>query len=61
MSRASLPWAVALFFGCTIAFATIHRLTRHQSNAVAAVAQVAALAVIVAAVVLVARRLDDDR
>jgi len=57
----SVYWTVALFFGCTIAFAAVHKLTQHQSTAVTVIAQFATLALIVGAVVLYARRRDGER
>ena len=60
LNPTSVYWAIALFFGCTIAFAAVHRLTQHSPTAVTALAQVATLGLIVGALVLYMRRRDDD-
>lgn len=44
-----------LFFGCSVVFAAIHRLTQHSSKGVVVGAQLAALVVIVTALVLFVR------
>jgi hypothetical protein len=53
-------WAIALFFGCSIAFAGIRRLTQDQGAGVTFAAQFAALVVIIAAIVFVIRRRDRE-
>ena len=60
MNANSVAWGIALFFGCSIAFAALHRLTQHSSTAVTVLVQFAALAVIVAGVVLYVRRTGND-
>ena len=60
MKATAAAWAIAVFFGCSIAFAALRRLTQHQSTAVTVIVQIAALAAIVAAVVLVVRHRGDD-
>ena len=60
MKATSAAWAVTLFFGCWIAFAALHSLTKGQSTAVTVLVQIGALALIVAAVVLVVRRTSGD-
>ena len=59
MNATSVAWAIALFFGCSIAFAALRRLTQHQGTAVTALVQIGALALIIGAVVLVVRRRGD--
>jgi uncharacterized membrane protein YhaH (DUF805 family) len=54
-----VSWTLALFFGSAIAFAGIRKLTEGQGALVTLGAQLAALAVIVTAIVLIVRRLDD--
>ena len=60
MNAASVAWAITLFFGCSIAFAALHRLTQHQSTAVTVLVQLVALAVIVVGVLLFVRRNSGD-
>jgi len=60
MNANTLAWTIALFFGCSIAFAGIRRLTEDQGAGVTLLAQVAALVVIIAAVVLIVRRRDRE-
>ena len=50
-------WALVLFFGGSILFSTLRRLTDDSSLGVAIGVQVAALAVVIAGIVLVVRRL----
>jgi Co/Zn/Cd efflux system component len=52
----TISWTIAIFFGCSIAFAAIRRLTQDQGAAVTLLAQLAAGGVIVAVIVLVVRR-----
>jgi hypothetical protein len=52
----TFSWTVAIFFGCSIAFAAIRRLTEDSGRGVTLVAQVAAMAVIIAVIVFVVRR-----
>jgi uncharacterized membrane protein HdeD (DUF308 family) len=58
-SAGTVPWVIALFFGCTLAFAGVHRLTQDQPAGVVLAAQFGALALIVAALVLFVRRRGD--
>ena len=56
MDRTPLLWVVALFFGTWLLFEGVHRLTKHQPAGVAIGAQVATLAIVVAALVVYVRR-----
>ena len=56
MNTNTFSWTVAIFFGCSIAFAAIRRLTEDSGRGVTLVAQVAAMAVIIAVIVFVVRR-----
>ena len=56
MERSTLLWTLVVFFGASIAFAAVRDLTADESTAVIVLAQVALLAVIVGAIVLVVRR-----
>lgn len=57
MDRTQLLWVLVLFFGASLVFSGVHRLTEGESTAVVAAGQVGALVLILAAVVLVVRRL----
>jgi uncharacterized membrane protein YhaH (DUF805 family) len=59
MNATALSWTLALFFGSAIAFGAIRKLTEGQGWLVTLAAQLAALALIVVAIVLVMRRLGD--
>jgi hypothetical protein len=52
----TLSWTIAIFFGCSIAFAAIRKLTEDQGRGVTLLAQVAAGALIIAVIVYVVRR-----
>jgi hypothetical protein len=55
MNTNTVSWTIAIFFGCSIAFAAIRKLTEDQGRGVTLLAQLAAGAVIVAVIVLVVR------
>jgi hypothetical protein len=67
VNATSIAWAIAVFFGCSIMFAAIRRLTDDSPAGIALGAQVAAMAVVIAAIVLFVRwqdrqtRGDSDR
>jgi uncharacterized membrane protein YhaH (DUF805 family) len=54
-----VSWTLVLFFGSAIVFGVVRKLTQDQGALVTLLAQLAALAVIVAAIVLVVRKLGD--
>jgi hypothetical protein len=54
----TFSWTIALFFGCSIAFATIRKLTEDSGRGVTLLAQLAAMAVIIAVIVFVVRHND---
>jgi uncharacterized membrane protein HdeD (DUF308 family) len=56
MDRNSLLWVLVLFFGCSVIFRGLHRLTEDESTGVTIAAQVGALALIVGVVAVVVRR-----
>ena len=56
MNATNISWTIAIFFGCSIAFAAIRKLTEDAGRGVTLVAQLGALAVIVAVIVFVVRR-----
>ena len=58
--NSTLSWSLALFFGCSIAFAAIRRLTEDSGRGVTLLAQLALLVVVIGAVVFVVRRQSDD-
>jgi uncharacterized membrane protein HdeD (DUF308 family) len=55
MNATTVAWTITLFFGCSVAFRAINKLTEDESTGVAVAAQFGALAVIVGVVVLVVR------
>jgi hypothetical protein len=55
MNATTISWTLAIFFGCSIAFAAIRRLTEDSGRGVTLLAQVGAGALIVGAIVLVVR------
>jgi hypothetical protein len=59
MDRNSLLWTLTLFFGCSLLFGLLRRATEDSSTGVTVAVQVGALAVVIAAVVFVVRRLRD--
>ena len=61
MNTTTLSWTIALFFGCSIAFAAIRRLTEDSGRGVTLLAQLGAGAVIIAVIVFVVRRNDRDK
>jgi hypothetical protein len=52
----TVSWTIALFFGCSIAFAAIRRLTEGSGRGVTLLAQAAAMALIIGVIVFVVRR-----
>ena len=56
MNASNVSWTIAIFFGCSIAFAAIRRLTEDSGRGVTLLAQVGAMAVIILVIVLVVRR-----
>src|SRR4051812_24588029 len=56
VDRTSLLWTIVLFFGASIMFALIRRATEDSSTAVTIGAQVAALALLIGAIVILVRR-----
>ncbi|HEX4717337.1 MAG TPA: hypothetical protein VH300_02330 [Thermoleophilaceae bacterium] len=52
----TISWTITIFFGCSIAFAAIRKLTEDQGRGVTLLAQLAVGAVIVAVIVVVVRR-----
>ena len=57
VNTTSALWVLVLFFGASIVFAGLRRLTEDEGTAVTLAVQLGALALIVAVVVLVVRRL----
>jgi hypothetical protein len=56
VDRNSLLWTLVVFFGASILFASIRNATNDESAGVQLAAQLAAGAVVIAAIVLVVRR-----
>ena len=59
MDRNTVLWTLVLFFGCTLMFGYLNRLTEDSSTGVALAVQVGALALVIGAIVFVVRRLRD--
>lgn len=57
MNRTALLWLLVLFFGTSLLFGSLRRLTDGESTAVVAGVQVGALALVIAVIVLVVRRM----
>lgn len=58
MNTRTVSWTIAIFFGCSIAFAAIRRLTEDSGRGVTLLAQVGAMAVIIAVIAFVVKRND---
>ena len=56
MNANTISWTIAIFFGCSIAFAAVRRLTENQGRGVTLLAQLALGAVIIGVIVFVVRR-----
>ena len=56
MDRNTILWTLVAFFGASLVFGLLRRLTEDSSAGVAIAVQVGALAAIIAAVVLIVRR-----
>ena len=59
MTRESVLWLLVVFFGGSVVFGTLNRLTEDESGGVRIAVQLGALALVVGAIVLVVRRLGD--
>ena len=59
MERNTLLWMLVLFFGGTVLFGALRRATEDSSTGVTVLVQLGALALVIAVVVLVVRRLRD--
>ena len=57
MDRNTLLWTVVVFLGASLLFGLLRRATEDSSTAVTVAVQVGALALVIAAIVLVVRRL----
>ena len=60
MNTTTVSWTIALFFGCSIAFAAVRRLTEDSGRGVTLLAQLGVMAVIIAVIVFVVRWNDRD-
>ena len=56
VDRNTVLWSLVLFFGASVLFGSLRRLTDDSSTTVAVGVQVAALALLVAAIVVFVRR-----
>jgi hypothetical protein len=58
--NSTVSWSLALFFGCSIAFAAIRRLTQDSPRGVTLLAQLGLLVIVIAAIVFIVRRQSDE-
>jgi DMSO reductase anchor subunit len=56
VNATTIAWTITIFFGCSIAFAAIRKLTEDAGRGVTLLAQVAVLGLIVGVIVYVVRR-----
>ena len=56
MDRNTILWTLVAFFGASLVFGLLRRLTEDSSAGVAVAVQLGALAAVIAAVVLIVRR-----
>jgi DMSO reductase anchor subunit len=57
VNRTTLLWTLTLFFGASVLFAFLRRATEDAGTGVTVAVQVGALALVVAGIVIVVRRL----
>ena len=57
MNRATILWTLVVFFGASILFGALRRATDDEGTGVTVAVQVGALALVIAVIVLVVRRL----
>jgi uncharacterized membrane protein YhaH (DUF805 family) len=57
MDRNTLLWTLVLFFGASLLFGALRRATEDSSTGVTLAVQLGALAIVIAAIVVVVRRL----
>ena len=57
MNQSTVLWVLVVFFGGSVLFGGLRRLTEDESTGVVVAVQLGALALVIAAVVLVVRRL----
>ena len=57
MNQRTVLWVLVVFFGGSVLFGGLRRLTEDESTGVVIAVQLGALALVVAAIVLVVRRL----
>ena len=60
MDRDTALWVLVLFFGGTVLFGGLRRLTEDSSTGVTIAVQVGALAIVIAVLVVFVRRRDRD-
>jgi DMSO reductase anchor subunit len=56
VNATTVAWTITIFFGCSVAFAAIRKLTEDSGRGVTLLAQVGLMAVIVGVIVFVVRR-----
>jgi hypothetical protein len=58
VNATNISWTIAIFFGCSIAFAAIRRLTEDSGRGITLLAQLGAMALIIGVIVFIVRRND---
>jgi hypothetical protein len=56
VNATTVAWTITIFFGCSVAFAAIRKLTEDSGRGVTLLAQAGLMAVIVGVIVFVVRR-----
>ena len=56
MNATSIAWTITIFFGCSVAFAGIRKLTEDSGRGVTLLSQLGAMALIVGLIVWIVRR-----
>jgi hypothetical protein len=57
MDRTTLLWTLVVFFGASVAFATLNNVTADSSTAVRVGVQLGALAIVIGGIVFAVRRM----
>jgi uncharacterized membrane protein HdeD (DUF308 family) len=61
VNATTVAWTITIFFGCSVAFAGIRKLTEDSGRGVTLLAQLGVMALIVGVIVFVVRRNERDK